>query len=111
MSQCSTGRLIPVSVVLVLAALLPTTAQAVSFPSNDKYVAVRQGGDAFEDSLTDGKNNGREVVGDPGDAPLLLYADGTTLFVRVRLDSSPLNAAGTALSLTRRAALHGPLDN
>src|SRR5688572_24535122 len=52
------------------------------------WIEVEQSGQGMTDTLGDGNNNGREIVG-PTDTAVYVAASDTHFFVRLRLDSDP----------------------
>jgi MYXO-CTERM domain-containing protein len=64
-------------------------SQAATFPADSEWIPLRQAGATIGDVITDGNNNGRELVGDATFAAVSVYSDGTDFFVRLRLDDDP----------------------
>ena len=79
---------------LLLALLAPTSAFAATFPADADWNALSQSGLGMGDVTGDGQNNGREIVGDATSPAVYVYNDGVTFFVRLRLDTTPLQSPG-----------------
>ncbi|MCB9681301.1 MAG: hypothetical protein H6733_07485 [Alphaproteobacteria bacterium] len=57
-----------------------------------------QTGVGYGDVDTDGRPGGRELVGDDDHAAVLWYQDGTSFFLRFRVDADPRSSGGSRLS-------------
>src|SRR5262245_50706950 len=72
---------------------LGVVRQAVTFPPTASWIPVQQTGINMGDPVTDGANNGREVVGSAAFPAVFIYADDTSFQVRLRLDATPLSGS------------------
>lgn len=89
-SATATARL--ASVLLALLALSP--APALAWPSNNQWIPIVKGGLPIQDNETDA-NGGVNVVPNDGSSPAAYLAnDGSYLFYRMRIDSTPLGGNG-----------------
>ena len=75
------------------------TVSAVTFPQLADWNPIEQGGQGVGDVLTDGNNNGREVVGSTSQPSIYFYSDGTNFFVRLRLDDDPQKITGSSTTV------------
>ena len=84
------------TILLVLA--LPVAAFAQSFPADSAYVPLRCDPTVMIDGFQDqsGALDERDIVGDTGNAAGLRAADGSFLYLRVRLEEDPA-PGGTVL--------------
>lgn len=84
------------TILLVLA--MPAVAFAQSFPADSAYVPLRCDNavmiDAFQDES--GALEERDIVGDTGNAAGLRAADGSFLYLRVRLEEDPAPGGAVA---------------
>ena len=69
------------------------TKRAISFPSTADWIALEQAGQGIGDVTTDGRNNGREIVGSPASPAAYIYTDGTDFFIRLRVNDDPAKGA------------------
>ncbi len=85
---------VPAGVVAALA-VMTGTAQAQSFPANDKWTALtRDNGAVLDDPKDDSHSDHREIVGE-GVTSAYVASDGTYFYVRVRLDATPVMGTTT----------------
>jgi len=81
--------------ILMILLAAPATALAQAFPADGAYLPLHCGSAVMTDAFGD---DGaalleRDVVGDPGHAAGLRAGDATDLFLRIRLDRTPLPSA------------------
>ncbi len=93
-SPVASARLSCSASILILVAA--SSAAAANFPADDSaWIPVLQNGVAIGDVTTDGQNNSREIVGSETYPAVYIYSDGIDFFVRLRLDSNPMQNANS----------------
>lgn len=83
----------------LLVGLLAVSAGAATFPSAWQPVAINDpdGGVVnLGDAVSDGTNNGRNIVGDNARPAFFTASDATDFFFRLRLDTDPSGPGGLA---------------
>ena len=95
------GHLSKLIVTLIFSMTLFGTheSHAATWPVDNLWRPVTQAGGFLGDIIGDGGTNGREIVGDNLFPAVYIYNDGIDFFVRVRLDSDPLQAVNNLRAL------------